>query len=218
MFTGIIETVGTIRSVRRERGGAAITIDASFGSGPLVLGESVAMDGPCLTVERILGSGFVAFASSETLTRTTLSEVRPGHRVNLERAMKADGRFGGHLVSGHVDCMGTVRRMIPSGKAMAYTIQAPEELVPFLAKKGSISLNGISLTVNEVVGSEFTLMIIPHTLQETTFSDVAVGNKVNLEADTIARYVVSFLGKSQVQQRKPVTPEMLRLLDMLDED
>lgn len=218
MFTGIIETVGTLRSVRRERGGATLVIDADFESGPLVLGESISVEGPCLTVERIRGTGFEAFASSETLERTTLGHLRSGQGVNLERAMKADGRFGGHIVTGHVDAVGTVRRVGTSGDAREVTIEADEAVLAFLVEKGSVTVSGVSLTVNGVTGQAFTLMLIPHTLSGTTLEGLSPGDAVNLEVDVLARYVQSFLGQSHRQARKPVSPRMLELIDRLDED
>jgi len=218
MFTGIIETSGTLRSVRRERGGATLVIDAAFDSGALVLGESISVEGPCLTVERVLGAGFEAFASSETLDRTTLGRLRSGQKVNLERAMKADGRFGGHIVTGHVDAVGTVRQNKAFGDAREVTIEAGREVLAFLAEKGSVTVNGVSLTVNGVTGKGFTLMLIPHTLAGTALDGLSPGNPVNLEVDVLARYVHSFLGRSNLQERRPVSPHMLELIKRLDED
>lgn len=189
MFTGIIEALGILRDVRRERGGLALTVDGTLPGEPLVVGESVAVSGPCLTVERVVAGGFTVFASSETVARTTLARARAGTRVNLERALKIGGRLGGHFVSGHVDGVGRIRRIAPSGEAREVTITAPEAVVPFLAAKGSVAVDGISLTVNEVRGADFTVMIIPHTLSATTLVDGSPGDDVNLEADIIARYV-----------------------------
>jgi riboflavin synthase len=189
MFTGIIEALGILREARRERGGLSLSVDAVLPGEPLVLGESIAVSGPCLTVERVLPGGFTVFASSETVARTTLSRARAGLPVNCERALRVGGRLGGHFVSGHVDGVGRIRRVAPSGEAREITITAPDSVVPFLAPKGSIAVDGISLTVNEVRGADFTVMIIPHTLASTTLVDSGPGVDVNLEADVIARYV-----------------------------
>jgi len=218
MFTGIIETVGVIRSIRNEHEGVRLSIEATFETGSLVVGESISVDGPCLTVEQVIDNGFEVFASAETLARTTLKKPVRGRKVNLERAMRADGRFGGHFVSGHVDGVGRVGRMVPSGGARKVTIRAPGELIPYLTEKGSVSVNGVSLTVNGVRGTEFTLMLIPHTMSETTLSDLSPGDEVNLEADMLARYLMSFMEKGDLQRRRPVTPEMLEMLGQLDED
>jgi riboflavin synthase len=193
MFTGIIETVGTIRDIRGDRGGRTLHVEAALPGEPLVLGESIAVSGPCLTVEEILPRGFRVFASAETLSRTTLGSVRSGTRVNLERAMRADGRLGGHIVAGHVDGIGRVRSVSSSGEAREVTIEAPPEVLPFLAAKGSVSVDGVSLTVNAVTGDAFRLVVIPHTLAATTLAGIATGTDVNLEADVVARYVARLL-------------------------
>lgn len=189
MFTGIIEALGTLRDVRRERGGLSLTVEAALPGEPLVVGESIAVSGPCLTVERVVPGGFTVFASSETVAKTTLARARPGVAVNVERALKVGGRLGGHFVSGHVDGVGKVRRIAPSGEAREVTVTAPDAVAAFLAAKGSVAIDGISLTVNEVRGADFTVMIIPHTLGATTLATASPGDDVNLEADLIARYV-----------------------------
>jgi riboflavin synthase len=195
VFTGIVETIGRVREARAERGGVTLLVEAAFASGPLVVGESVATAGPCLTVERVVPGGFEAFASAETLAKTTLGRLKPGDRVNLERALRADGRLGGHIVSGHVDGVGRVRRVVASGSAAAMTIAAPDEVRPFLAAKGSVAIDGVSLTVNAVAGAEFTVMLVPHTRSVTTLAGLRPGDEVNVEADVIARYVAALLGR-----------------------
>lgn len=191
VFTGIIETVGTLREARPERGGLRLSIQAAFSSGPLVVGESIAVSGPCLTVERVTPDGFETFASSETLHRTTLGRVRSGRSVNLERAMRAGDRIGGHLVTGHVDGVGRVRRVAPDGEARRIVILAPSEVRPLLALKGSVAVDGVSLTIAAVHGAEFSVMLVPHTLHVTTLMNLRPGDEVNIEADVIARYVAA---------------------------
>lgn len=193
MFTGIIETVGTLTDARPERGGLRLAIRASFESGPLTPGESVAVSGPCLTVERATPDGFEAFASSETLARTTLARARAGRAVNLERALGVGARLGGHFVSGHVDGVGRVRRVAPDGEARRLMVLAPPEVRPLLAVKGSVAVDGVSLTVVEVRGAEFSVMLVPHTLRHTTLLALRPGDEVNVEADLIARYVAATL-------------------------
>lgn len=193
MFTGIIETVGTLKDIRPERGGLRLAVRAAFASGPLTPGESVAVSGPCLTVERVTPDGFETFASSETLARTTLSRARAGRAVNLERALAAGARLGGHLVSGHVDGVGRVRRVAPDGEARRMVILAPAEVRPLLAVKGSVAVDGVSLTVVEVRGAEFSVILVPHTLENTTLLALRPGDEVNVEADLIARYVAATL-------------------------
>jgi riboflavin synthase len=194
MFTGIIETIGLVREARPERGGLSLVIDATFGDEPLRIGESVAVSGPCLTVEKVLPGGFRTFASSETLRRTTLGRTAAGRRVNLERALRVGGRLGGHIVTGHIDGVGRCRRISTSGTARELVVEAPDEVRRFLATKGSVAIDGASLTVNEVRGAEFSVMIIPHTLAATTLEAIVGGSEVNLEADVIARYVAVLAG------------------------
>lgn len=193
VFTGIIETVGTIREARAERGGLRLAIRAAFASGPLTPGESVAVSGPCLTVERVLPDGFETYASSETLARTTLARARAGRAVNLERALAVGARLGGHLVSGHVDGVGRVRRVAADGEARRLVVLAPPEVRPLLAVKGSVAVDGVSLTIAEVRGAEFSVMLVPHTLENTTLLASRPGDEVNVEADLIARYVAATL-------------------------
>lgn len=194
MFTGIIEAIGQVREARPERGGLSLAIDAVFGDEPLRIGESIAVSGPCLTVEKVLPGGFLTFASSETLRRTTLGRASVGRRVNLERAMKVGGRLGGHIVTGHVDGVGRCRRIAAFGTARELVVDAPDEVRRFLATKGSVAIDGASLTVNAVRASEFAVMIIPHTLSATTLDSLVAGMEVNLEVDVIARYVAALAG------------------------
>jgi riboflavin synthase len=195
MFTGLV-TVKGVLSARSERGpGARLTFRCLFDDGPLVHGESIAVDGVCLSVEAIRPDGFEADASAETLARTTLGRLAPGSAVHLERALRAGDRLGGHLVSGHVDGVGQLLERRPVGDAVWMAFQAPDELAPFLAEKGSIAVDGVSLTVNAVgaAGSahvaRFEVTLVPITLEETKLGSLTPAAPVNLEIDLVARYV-----------------------------
>ncbi len=191
MFTGLIEAVGSVAARIPRGNGARITVRAAFDS-PLAMGESVSVSGVCLTVDAITPDGFEADASEETLAKTTLgSATLTG--VNLERAVTLDKRLGGHLVSGHVDGVGQLVAREAMGDAEKLVFRAPDELLRFIAPKGSITVDGISLTVNEVVGDTFAVAIIPRTKQETTIGAVALAGAVNLEVDLVARYVLRAL-------------------------
>jgi riboflavin synthase len=197
MFTGLVATTGEL--TRREpRGpGARLTVRSSFSDGPLVLGESIAVDGCCLSVVEILADGFAADATEETLSRTTLGALPPGHRLNLERSLRAGDRLGGHLVTGHVDGIATLTTRRPVGEALALELCLPAErgLSRFVAEKGSIVLNGVSMTVNAVRGEAFEVAVIPITQRETNLGALAVGDRVNVEVDLIARYVARWMGR-----------------------
>jgi riboflavin synthase len=187
VFTGLVEEKGTLRA-RTPRGpGARVVVGTSLG--PLVLGESIAVDGVCLTVATILDGAFEADCSHETLARTTLGAVGIGGGVNLERAVPLGGRMGGHIVSGHVDGTGVVSETKKDGEALLVEFTMPAELARFVAEKGSICVNGVSLTVNGVSADRFRVMLIPHTMSQTTLDKIAPGQKVNLEVDVLARYV-----------------------------
>lgn len=187
MFTGLVIAKGKLaaRSVRGP--GARLTITTSLG--PLVLGESVSVDGCCLTVDVIRPDGFEADASGETLSLTTLGKVALGAHVNLERAMELGGRMGGHLVSGHVDGVGALVAKAPLGDAFSLRFSMPRALSRYVAKKGSITVSGVSLTVNEVGDDTFDVVVIPRTLRDTSLGELSLGDTVNLEVDLVARYL-----------------------------
>ncbi len=199
MFTGLVEAVGEVVARRElpESGGCRLTIAHPLGE--LVLGESVSVDGACLTVVAPDGSSapgadrFEAELSAETLARTTLHAARVGTRVNLERALQAGQRLGGHLVTGHVDAVARVVRVTPRGDMTAVGFEVPVEFAPFVAPKGSVTLAGVSLTVNEVSGAQFSVQLIPHTLAHTTLGALTEGASINFEVDLIARYVSRLL-------------------------
>lgn len=194
MFTGIVTALGEMESRVPGPAGAVLRIRAPWDD--LEIGESVSVDGACLTVTRADRSGsFEADASAETLERTTLGERRPGDRVHLERALRASDRLGGHLVTGHVDAVGTVGAAREAGgEARALTVRVPERLIGELAPKGSVALDGVSLTVNEVRGSEFDVVVVPHTARVTKLGALRPGDRVNVETDVLAKYVRRALG------------------------
>lgn len=196
MFTGLVQAVGTIRGKRPADGGIVFEIGCPFKA--LVLGESIATDGVCLTVTRDVGDGFEAHASTETLAKTTLGELNIGDEVHLERALNADDRLGGHLVTGHVDGVGALVSKTPDGDNLILHFRVPEPLAPFIAPKGSITIDGVSLTVNGVRGTEFEVMIVPFTQKETKLGRIPNGGPVNLEVDILAKYVARLLGKPGV--------------------
>lgn len=189
MFTGIIEDVGKIEAMDKAGTGARARIATRF-AGELVLGESVAVDGCCLTVTRKDLTSFDADLSAETLARTTLGAAAKDTRVNLERSLAANARLGGHIVQGHVDGVGTVARVDADGDTSVITFRAPTPLLPFLAEKGSIAVDGVSLTVNAVHTDGFSVTLVPFTLSHTAFNELAAGDPVNLEADVVAKYVL----------------------------
>ena len=190
MFTGIIEAVGTI--VAMESKGSDVSVRVRSGKLDLrdvKLGDSIATNGVCLTVVQLPGDGYIADVSGETIARTGFADYQAGQRVNLEKALMPTSRLGGHLVSGHVDGVGKIVAVKPLGRAMEYWVEAPRELARYIAEKGSITVDGISLTVNSVEGARFRLTIVPHTSGETTVGEWKVGSRVNLEVDVIARYL-----------------------------
>jgi riboflavin synthase len=194
VFTGLIETTGKL--VRRTASGAdaRLVVTGPLGGEPLELGESIAVDGVCLTVAAIVDARtFEADASSETLAKTTLGALQPGQAVNLERALAVGQRMGGHIVTGHVDGVGRIAAQESVGGALKVTFEAPGELAKFIAAKGSICVSGVSLTVNNVSGSKFDVMLIPHTREKTSLDGLGVGAAVNLEVDIVARYVLRFM-------------------------
>jgi riboflavin synthase len=197
MFTGLVEATGILRR-RGKRPVARAVIETRLGeTEPLVLGESVSVDGACLTVDRILPNGFEADLSSETLDKTTLGLLPLGATVHLERATKLGGRMGGHTVLGHVDGFGEIVAKVPSGDAIRMVVRAPGELARFLAPKGSVALNGVSLTINDVTDAAssvtFGVMLVPHTLGRTALGEKAPGARLNVEVDVLARYVARTL-------------------------
>jgi len=192
MFTGIITDIGRVRRLRRGEL-LDLKIATAFDTATIPLGASIACSGACLTVVAVEPGAFAVQASVETLARTTLGEWEEGTLVNLEKSLRLGDELGGHLVLGHVDGMARIVEQRPEAESVRFVFEAPEELALFIAPKGSVALDGVSLTVNEVAQNRFGVNIIPHTLACTTFGSVRVGQRMNLEIDLIARYVARLL-------------------------
>jgi riboflavin synthase len=194
MFTGIITDIGTVRVVEK-RGDTRFVVATHYAVADIAIGASIAISGPCLTVVE-KGEGWLAFdASAETLSRTTAGAWREGARVNLERALKMGDELGGHLLTGHVDAVATLRARLPEGDSLRLTFSVPAPYDRAIASKGAVALDGVSLTVNEVEGANFGVNIIPHTQRETTLGAARPGDRFNLEIDLIARYLARLVGK-----------------------
>jgi riboflavin synthase len=213
MFTGIIQAVGSIASLEPHGGDVRLAINS--GKLPMmdvIPGDSIAVSGVCLTVIEKSASGFCADVSGETLRRTMIGSLAVNDAVNLEKALTLETRLGGHLVSGHVDGIGTVTDRREDSRSVQFTIEAPAELARYIAMKGSICVDGVSLTVNAVDGAAFELNIVPHTLSETTLHEYRAGRQVNLEVDLVARYLERLLlGESAAQpgSQGQITRELL---------
>ncbi|WP_273861319.1 riboflavin synthase [Pseudomonas sp. LA5] len=194
MFTGIIEALGEIRALTPKGGDVRLYVaTGKLNLADVKLGDSIAVNGVCLTAVDLPGDGFWADVSRETLSLTSLGGLKPGSKVNLEKALMPTSRLGGHLVSGHVDGLGEVVSRTDNARAVQFRLRAPAELARYIALKGSITVDGVSLTVNAVDGAEFELTIVPHTLGETIMADYRPGRWVNLEVDLLARYLERLL-------------------------
>lgn len=210
MFTGIIETVGSIRELTSRGGDLRVVVNSGeLDMTAVKLGDSIAVNGVCLTAVEFNKDSFTADVSSETVNCTTLANFAKGTPVNLEMAMLPTTRLGGHLVSGHVDGVGEIKRRWTDARSERFRIQAPETLAKYIAAKGSICVDGISLTVNAVEGNEFELNIVPHTLTATTMGDYQAGQKINLEVDIIARYLERLLSASADAENPGISRELL---------
>lgn len=208
MFTGIIEELGTIRGVSLTKDGGELQIAATTVLGGTKLGDSIAVNGTCLTVTKLEKDGFTAFVMAESLRRTNLGNLKRGSVVHLERAMAADGRFGGHMVTGHIDGQGTVLSQKPEGQAVVLTIGADPEILSGIVEKGSIAIDGTSLTVMDVSKDSFRVGIIPHTGGHTALLDRPKGYACNLETDVIGKYIQKFLAKNTEPTPKKSTLTM----------
>ena len=210
MFTGIIEETGTIREIQRGAKSSRLKIQGSLIFDDLKLGDSVAVNGVCLTVAEYTKDTFTADVMFETLKRTSIGDLTIGSRVNLERAMPANGRFGGHIVSGHIDGTGTIIEIKKDDNAILYTVRAPSDVMKYIVEKGSIAIDGISLTIAGITTENFTVSIIPHTAKLTILSEKAVGDMVNLENDIIGKYVEKLMGyASEAESKSNLTREFL---------
>lgn len=193
MFTGMIREVGTVRAVRRRGEGATLEVASAKVAAEAAVGDSIAVEGSCLTAETVGPGGFTAFLSGETLARTTLGRLSVGARVNLEPSLRLSDKLGGHLVQGHVEGLAEVVQVRPTGEGCTLGVCVPEALVPFLAPKGSLALSGVSLTVAALTGPRVDVAVVPLTLRETTLGDTRPGDRLNLETDLVARHVVAWL-------------------------
>jgi riboflavin synthase len=197
MFTGLITDLGTVRRIDKNAGGARLAIETAYDLAAVEIGASIACSGACLTVVEKGPDGFAVDVSAETLAHTTIGGWKPGDRVNLEQALRIGDALGGHLVSGHVDAVSTVLARRPDGESERFQFQIPEGYERLIAPKGSVCLDGVSLTVNEVESGRFGVNIIPHTAEKTTFGALGPGARVNLEVDLIARYVARLLPRNE---------------------
>ncbi|MCL4232970.1 MAG: riboflavin synthase [Deltaproteobacteria bacterium] len=210
MFTGLIEDVGTVERAASRGSGLRLAVRTSrIDAKTLAMGESISIDGYCQTVVEIGAHGFSVDVGRETLAKTTAGKLRAGDRVNLERAVRLGDRLGGHWVAGHVDGVGTVRRVERAPDFVVFHVESPAEVARYLIPKGSIAMQGVSLTVNTCEGTAFSVGIIPHTLAETTLGDLREGSLVNLEADIIGKYVEKLVNAAQGRETDGVTRDFL---------
>lgn len=205
MFTGIVEEMGTIAGIQRGAKSAVLTIQANKVFEDIHIGDSIALNGVCLTVTSFSGDTYTADVMNETLQRSSLGSLAIGSRVNLERAMAANGRFGGHIVSGHIDGTGTIKKVEKDDNAIWYTIAAPENLMKYIVEKGSIAIDGISLTVAKRSDVDFAISMIPHTAKETVLSQKKPGDIVNLENDIVGKYIEQLMHYEDKKEEKPST-------------
>jgi riboflavin synthase len=194
VFTGIVEEVGTVRDVRHDPEGVSLSISATLVRDDVKLGDSVSVDGTCLTITSLDEAGFTFGLAPETLRRTSLGALAPGSRVNLERAVRPSDRLGGHIVQGHVDGVARITALTPEGDSLRVSLEAPAELARYIVEKGFVALDGISLTVTERVGARFGVALVAYTRGHVALVDKRVGDAVNLEVDVLAKYVESILG------------------------
>lgn len=202
MFTGIIEEVGTVKSIQKGAVSSFIQINTDTVLSDAHIGDSIAVNGVCLTVTDLTGNYFQADVMNETLSRSSLGSLKNGSPVNLERAMSAQGRFGGHIVSGHIDGTGVISSVKQDGIALWYTINTDSEILRYIVEKGSIAIDGISLTVAKVTANDFSVSIIPHTAAQTVLNSKKTGDTVNLENDIIGKYVEKFLNPDEKKSEK----------------
>ncbi|MEA3413500.1 MAG: riboflavin synthase [Pseudomonadota bacterium] len=210
MFTGIVEAVGRIGAVEPKGEDTRVRVEAGkLDLCAAVLGDSIAVNGVCLTVTSMHAGGFWVDVSGETLSKTTFGDLKPGSKVNLEQALTPQSRLGGHLVSGHVDGIGKVVSRQPDGRSVRFAVTVPDALAHYIATKGAVCLDGVSLTVNRVEGNGFDVNIIPHTLEETTLSGYQPGTQINVEVDLLARYLERLLTRGSEAHAAGIDYELL---------
>ena len=210
MFTGIVEEIGKVQNIRKNIKSSVIVIEGNKIFEDIHVGDSIAVNGVCLTVTTFNNNIFEADIMNETLNRSSLGRLKNGSYVNLERAMSANGRFGGHIVSGHIDGTGKIMKIEKDDNAIWYTISVEEKLMKYIVEKGSVAIDGISLTVAKVRAKDFGVSIIPHTVKETILSHKSVGDIVNIENDVIGKYVEKFINFPQKSEdKKNITMDFL---------
>ncbi|MDO5096202.1 MAG: riboflavin synthase [Peptostreptococcaceae bacterium] len=209
MFTGIIEEIGVIRSIRKNTHSAVIRIGADKILSDIHLGDSIAVNGICLTVTEFGKDYFCADMMHETMNRTSFAKIAIGSRVNLERAMAANSRFGGHIVSGHIDGIGKIIEITKDDNATWFRIETDKKILRYIVEKGSIAIDGISLTVARVSDSDFSVSVIPHTKENTNLSERKIGDSLNLENDCIGKYVEKLLQTPQSESKSEISMEFL---------
>jgi len=210
MFTGMIREIGTVRAFRRRAEGAHLEVACAALAAEARVGDSIAVDGACLTAEEVTASGFTAFASSETLAKTTLGQLRSGGAVNLEPSLRLSDKLGGHLVQGHVEGVAQLLSVRRTGEGVSLSVELPAELLSFVAPKGSLALAGVSLTVASLQGAIVEIAVVPHTLHSTTLGDRGPGDRLNVETDLVARQVVAWL-RGQSGGRRWTVEDLERL-------
>lgn len=213
MFTGIIEEIGTVQSIIRQADDVKLTIKADKILSNAKIGDSICTNGVCLTITNMDGHSFTADVMHETVTRTNLKDLKVNSKVNLERAMPADGRFDGHIVSGHIDGTGIIRKKFADGKAIRIEISSSENILSGIVEKGSVAIDGISLTVTFADSEKFGVSVIRHTQSQTTLTSKDIGETVNIETDIIGKYVIKMFNFAQNEKK-----DSGRLLDMLKEN
>ena len=216
MFTGLVAELGTVQRLARQGNSYHLTVGAKKVLDKLKIGDSVAVNGACLTVVRMDDSGFTADVMPETVRLTNIGSLQPGSRVNLERTLRLCDGLDGHIVSGHVEGLGTISEQRPEGIAVVVTIAAPPELLKYIIKKGSIAIDGISLTVTEVTDTGFSVSLIPHTAKETTLGLKKVGDSVNLETDILGKYVERMLTWNSSQAKQASKSDPLNMKTLLE--
>lgn len=210
MFTGIVEEIGKVQNIKMNTKSSRLTIEGKKIFEDIHIGDSISVNGVCLTVTTFNNNTFTADVMNETLTRSSLGELKKGSFVNLERAMPVNGRFGGHIVSGHIDGTGQVRKIEKDDNAIWYNISLENKLMKYVVEKGSIAIDGVSLTVAKVSENEFSVSIIPHTAEETILSHKSVGDIVNIENDIVGKYVDKLITfKNEKKQESNITMEFL---------
>ncbi|MGM9529959.1 MAG: riboflavin synthase [Phascolarctobacterium sp.] len=216
MFTGLVAELGTVQRLARQGNSYHLTVGAKKVLDNLKIGDSVAVNGACLTVVRMDDSGFTADVMPETVRLTNIGSLQPGSRVNLERTLRLCDGLDGHIVSGHVEGLGTISEQRPEGIAVVVTISAPPELLKYIIKKGSIAIDGISLTVTEVTDTSFSVSLIPHTAKETTLGLKKVGDSVNLETDILGKYVERMLTWNSAHAQQKGKSDTLNMKTLLE--